>query len=224
LQFQFEDEFKSFIAGNTQPLSSSGLVGVPKFMMTDGKRTLAVSNNSVQLSLNFGSTLPPRLTLSDVLKRPAAEMDRALDVIFPSQKAYYAAIIVEWVATEQNSASVAAFFSELLLKPKFRGKLASLSATIGLEILDINRTIELSQFKSFKRAQRPGVPVQFALDPDFDPADDEGVQIKVEVNTKPTLSAPQKGAFALLIPALKDTIDVDLPMFIDASFTALLPK
>ncbi len=64
----------------------------------------------------------------------------------------------------------------------------------------------------------------FTLDPDFDAPDDEGVQIKVDVNTKPMVNSPPKQAFALLIPALKETIAVDLPMFIDADFVANLPK
>ena len=225
LQFEFEDEFKNFIGGTTQPLPhSGGAGGVPKFLMTDGKKTLAVSNVSVQLSLNFGAALPSKLTLSDVLTRPAKEMDRALEKIFPSQKTFFSAIIVEWVATERDPTKVAALFNSLLLKPKFRGTLASLTATVGLEISDINRVIELSQFKSFMRAQQSGLPVQFSLDPDFDVADDEGVQIKVEVNTKPTVNSPPQQAFASLIPVLKETIAVDLPMFVEADFVAALPK
>lgn len=198
--------------------------GGPKYVMTDGKRTLAVSNVSVQLSLNFGAALPSKLTLSNVLARPANEMDRSLEKIFPSQKTSFSAIIVEWVATERDTAKVAAFFNSLLLKPKFRGKLSFLSATVGIEIADINRTIEMSQFKSFMRAQQAGVPAQFTLDPDFDVADDEGVQIKVEVNTKPVINSPPKQAFASLIPTLKETIAVDLPMFVDADFVAALPQ
>jgi len=149
LQFQFEDEFKNLIGGTTQQLPSAP--GAPRFMMIDGKRTLAVSNISAQLNLTFGAALPSKLTLSDVLARPAAEMDRALEKIFPSQKTFYAAIIVEWVASERDPAKVAAFLKSLVLRPQFRGKLASLNATIGLEIADINRTIELSPFKSFMR-------------------------------------------------------------------------
>jgi hypothetical protein len=151
-------------------------------------------------------------------------MDRSLEKIFPSQKTSFSAIIVEWVATERDTAKVAAFFNSLLLKPKFRGKLSFLSATVGIEIADINRTIEMSQFKSFMRAQQAGVPAQFTLDPDFDVADDEGVQIKVEVNTKPVINSPPKQAFASLIPTLKETIAVDLPMFVDADFVAALPQ
>lgn len=220
-QFQFEDEFKTFIRGQTQPVNALG-IEAPKFIMTDGKRTLVVSNISTQLSLDFGGKLPSKSSLKDVLERPTAIMDEVLPGIFSSQKVFYAAIVVVWAATQRDQAKLAEELAEWLLKPTFRPNLVSLSSTVGLERDGANRTIEISSYKSWTRiGHSQGLPF---IDQDYEKADDEGLQIKVDVNTKPQLASPPPNAFASLIPVISETLSVDLTNIIGPSLVASLPR
>ena len=70
MQFQFEDEFSDLIGKPAQQLPPfDPSPAHPRFFLSDGKRTLTVSNNSAQLSLDFGKALPPGQTLSRALQR-----------------------------------------------------------------------------------------------------------------------------------------------------------
>jgi hypothetical protein len=185
-QFLFEDEFKSLIGGQSTALPPVPSPDAPRFMMTDGKRTLVVSNTATQLSLDFGTALPPKLSLKDALSRPANIMDQALGRIFDKQKTYYAAIVVVWSATQMNLTQLSEELVQFTMKPHFAPKVASYSTTIGLEREGTNRTIELSQYKSWTRIPKTIVGGSIvSVDADFEDADDQGFQIKIDVNTKP---------------------------------------
>ena len=69
-----------------------------------------------------------------------------------------------------------------------------MSATAGFEKGDFAGTIELSQYRRFDRLAR--APQAIFVDADFDTADDEGLQIKLDVNTKPASMKPIADAFA----------------------------
>jgi hypothetical protein len=222
-QFQFEDEFKGFVRGQTQAVSAQGGIEIPKFLMTDGKRTLVVSNISTQLSLEFGATLPSKSSLKDVLTRPTSVMDEALTRIFPGQKIFYSAIVVVWAATQSDQSGLAEELAQWLLKPTFRPSLASLNTTVGLERNGTNRTIELSQYKQWQRLTT-GTNSTIFIDPDFEKPDDQGLQIKVDVNTKPQIAVPPVKAFGGLIDVLRETLTVDLPNLIGPSLSAALPQ
>jgi hypothetical protein len=100
-----------------------------------------------------------------------------------------------------------------------------MSATVGLEKGDFTRTIELSQYRRFDRPARTTIlPQAIFVDADFDAPDGEGLQIKLDVNTKPTSMKPTADAFAKLIPVVVQSIKIDLVQVIDPSFVATLPQ
>jgi hypothetical protein len=194
-------------------------------MMTDGKRSLVVSNVSAQLSLDFGATLPPKLTLSEAIDRAARVMDDSLDRIFVNQKTFFSGIVVVWTATQMDLNTLTEELVEWTMKTHFAPQLNSYSATIGVERKGINRTIEISQYKSWMRLQRVGPGVStIHIDSDFDPAEDQGLQIKIDVNTKPQIAAPPRKAFVGLIPAISETINLDLGNLVGSQLAAALPQ
>jgi hypothetical protein len=226
-QFVFEDEFKDLIGGQTTPLNlpPNPPPEAPRFMMTDGKRTLVVSNTSVQLTLDFGGALPPKMTLQRALERPARVMDDALGRVFANQKRFYGGIVVVWSAKQMDLERLSAELVEWIMKPHFEPQLASFSCTIGLERKGSNRTIEISQYKAFRRqATAVAGAATISVDPDFEPADDKGLQIKIDVNTKPQISTPLSTAFESLIPVISDTIQVELAKLVGPKLTAALPQ
>jgi hypothetical protein len=225
-QFLFEDEFKELIGGQTAALNPSVAVPeAPRFMMTDGKRTLVVSNVTTQLSLDFGASLPPKLTLNDALTRPATFMDDVLGRIFEKQRTFYSAIIVTWSATQKDLFRLSEELVQWTMKPHFAPQLAGFSATIGLERNKINRTMEISQYKGWQRVASPVIGGQaISVDADFETADDQGLQIKIDVNTKPQIGKPLSKAFVSLIPVISETISIDLPNLIGPQLATSLPQ
>ena len=226
-QFEFEDEFKSLISGTAQPLGPANAPpDHPRFMITDGKRTLLVSNVTAQLNLDFGGALPKQADLAKVLDRPASVMDQAARTIFPHQKTAYSAIVILWAASKtKDLASISAELAPKVFKATLPD-ITSMSATVGLEKGDFTRTIELSQYRRFDRLARVTTifPQAIFVDADFDTPDDEGLQIKLDVNTKPTSMKPTADAFARLIPVVVQSIKTDLVHLIDPPFVATLPQ
>jgi hypothetical protein len=225
-QFLFEDEFKTLIGGQTTSLSTPvSPPDAPRFMMTDGKRSLVVSNSATQLSLDFGETLPPKLTLKGALSRPASMMDEALGRIFHKQTTYYAAIIVVWAASQWDMYRLSEELVQWTMKAHFAPQLAAFGATIGVERDKISRTIEVSQYKSWKRVASAIIGGSvISVDPDFEAAEDQGLQIKIDVNTKPQIKNPPGKAFVGLIPSISDTISVELQNLIGPQLATSLPQ
>jgi hypothetical protein len=223
-QFLFEDEFKSFIGGQTRAVSiPSAPPEAPRFMMTDGKRTLVVSNISAQLSLDFGSTLPPRMTLADALYRAARAMDESLERIFAKQRSHYAGIVIVWSATQMDLNKLSEDLVEWTMKSHFAPQLNHYSVTVGVERKGINRSIEISQYKSFQRTTQSNQSTIY-VDADFEPAIDQGLQIKIDVNTRPQIATPPDKAFVSLIPVITETIRVDLENLVGPPLAASLPQ
>lgn len=224
MQFLFEDEFSKLIGRPAQPLPTLNAPGnQPRFIITDGKRTLAVSNVSAQLTLDFGKSLPSGQSMAGVLKRPAAEMDAALDKIFAHQKRAYSAIIVVWVAPNPNLERLAQELAGVLIKPTFSETITTASIVLGLQAGEFNRTVEVSQYKTWLRMAALGAPF-LAVDQDFDPPDDLGLQIKLDVNNKQLMDAPPKGALSAIIPIFVSSIENDLPSLVTPELVAKLPK
>src|SRR5207245_864921 len=99
---------------------------------------------SAQLNLDFGSTLPSKASLDDVLDRPASAMDTALDKILAHQKTAYSAIIIVWVAGKQSSLeTIATELAAQVLKPTFSDDVVGTSISLGLSKAGFNRTIEI---------------------------------------------------------------------------------
>jgi hypothetical protein len=177
---------------------------------------------SVQLTLDFGKSLPADQSFKSILSRPAATMDTALDKILGHQKKAYSAIIVVWTVTEPNLEKLARDLADDILKPKFADKILSFNTTLGLQAQGFNRTIEVSQFSGWRRVAPLGEAL--SLDPDFDAPDDQGLQIKLDVNTKPSVDNPHKGAFSSIIPIFVQSITDDLPPLVTPNLVAALPK
>jgi hypothetical protein len=102
---------------------------------------------------------------------------------------------------------------------------AALNITIGIQESGFNKTVELSQYKRFERRVVAPTPTQAVFfDSDFDVADDEGLQIKLDVNTKPQQIQPPNEAFSKIVPVLIQSIKIDLPPLITPELAAALPK
>ncbi|MHC2625069.1 hypothetical protein ACVIW2_007101 [Bradyrhizobium huanghuaihaiense] len=223
-QFLFEDEFKSLIGGETTAINAPlAPPEAPRFMMTDGKRTLVVSNVSAQLSLDFGGSLPPKLTLADALDRAARTMDSSMERIFAKQSRWYSGIVIVWTATQMNLNSLSEELVEWTMKTHFAPQLSHYGATIGVERKGFNRTIEISLYKSFQRIATSG-QTHIHVDADFEPPEDQGLQIKIDVNTRPQISSPPKNAFQNLIPVILETIRVDLQSLVGSQLASSLPQ
>jgi hypothetical protein len=223
-QFLFEDEFKSLIGGETAAVNiPSAPPEAPRFMMTDGKRTLVVSNVSAQLSLDFGGTLPPKMTLPSALDRAARTMDDSLERIFAKQKTYYSGIVIVWTATQMDLNSLSEALVEWTMKSHFAPHLNNFGVTIGVERKGFNRSIEISQYKAFQRLAQSN-QTSIHVDADFEPAQDQGLQIKIDVNTRPQIASPPQKAFVSLIPVITETIRIDLENLVGSQLASALPQ
>ena len=158
-----------------------------------------------------------------MLARPASVMDAGLEKILGHQKTAYSAIIIVWDATERNVERLAQELAAEFLKPTFPDPLVSSSVTIGFKSGGFNRTIEIFQFKAWQRRATLGSAL-VSIDADFDVPDDEGLQIKVDVNTKPQITNPPKSAFSAIIPVLLKAVETDLPPLITPQIVAALPR
>lgn len=225
MQFQFEDEFSELIGKQqAQPIGPfDGPPNQPRFVLTDGKRTLAVSNISAQLSLDFGKALPPGQNLSRVLQRPAAIMDAALKKILGHQQKACSAIIVIWFAADRDLNRLGKELATDVLKATFSDPVVWSSVGVGIQSKGFNRTIEVSPVKTFQAAALTGNRI-LSFDSDFDQPDQSGLQIKLDVNTKPQLDDPQKAAFSSIIPILVQSIETDLPLIVPNQLVGALAK
>ena len=227
-QFDFEDLFASYIHATSQslPTSPEAAPAQPRFIISDTKRTLVVSNVTVQLTLDFGASFPAKSTFKSVLSRPAELMDKMAEQLLSHQRRAYSAIVVEWVCPKKGDLeSLSRELAALNLKPQFPDPIAFYTASIGLRSGEFYKTVELAVYKRFQTPP-PGLGgLHLDLDFDDDPVPEEGLQIKVDANTKPQMDRPPKSAFAALIPVLQSAVEQDLAPLIGSDLVdGLKPK
>jgi hypothetical protein len=145
----------------------------------------------------------------------AETMDKAFQKILGHQKKAYSAIVIIWFAAERDLDRLGKELAEHTLKPTFSVPVVWSNLGVGIQDRGFNRTIEVSPVKTFQAITTPGTNV-LSFDTDFDQAEASGLQIKLDVNTKPQINDPPKQAFSSIIPVLVRSIETDLPLIVPA--------
>jgi hypothetical protein len=142
-------------------------------------------------------------------------MDNALDKLLDYQDKHYSGIIVYYSKKYDGiETDVPNCIADVLLKPVI-SNICSLSVNIGFAENEITHTIEVAGYKKFQVLVPPsgfyGSVHNISVDTDFDTPMESGLQIKIDVNTRLQAKRNVKGAFALLLPCVIDTIKNKAP-------------
>jgi hypothetical protein len=185
--------------------------------MTDGKRTLTVSEISVQLSLEFSDM--PNDGVSNALKKAAARMD-ALDGLFKEQPRFYVGVVVaaDFPMLDRDAATKAAFAE--IFKSDNVNLLQSFSATQSFNCRDFTASLETNLFKLFDVIVEGSQGIH--IDPDFASASEEGIQYKLDINTRPLIDQPRAQMFSELVVELPSILTDIAPSAIGSEVTQLI--
>lgn len=212
--FEFEDALKGLIDAQPNFLPENPAAGpeAPRFTITDGKRLFVASNVSAQLQLDFGAGVP-KGGLVEALAKTCRSLDEAYAKVLEDQVTYYSGLIVLLhfeTKGPQDFGPILPIVQQLLRVPT-DDPITAFDGNIGRRRGDINYTIGFSQYAVYSRRIEGLVPnQQFFLDGDFDAPDQGGLQLKVDINTKPRRSAPQKSDFEVLRNELTKAFDLDV--------------
>jgi hypothetical protein len=210
---QFQDSFAQYVgaAVDTFPANQSTPPPQPRYGFKGNKKVLQVSNVSAQLNLSFSSGLPRDGILS-AISRAASEMDK-LDTIFAHHTRTFSGIVVTVTYTVSNAnlpVLVNAAAQRVLSNAPDRAQ--SLNFTISRRVGDFFRNVEFGQVKAGMVAAQAGQNVH--IDLDFDSGFTDGIEYKIDVNSKPRMDSPQTGDFNALIAEFKAMLNDDAPIYL----------
>lgn len=198
--FDFEALFRSYINApiNVANLPPVAPLAAQRFQMSDGKRSLVAADNLVQLSLDFGTGRPKGQDWKALIEKPAGLMDEADRFFTPNQKGYKSVILQISRPYQGNQSDVTARIAKLFSKTP-SGTPAAAAYTYAVVADGITKNLEISQFKFFEfTAITPGTTPFINFDLDFMDPSDEGLQIKVELNSKARMASAESEKFANL--------------------------
>lgn len=185
LAFAAEKIFRGYINAdvNVANLPPNAPPPVGRFQMSDGKRTLTVSEIATQLTLDFGGSAPANHTWGSVLAKPASLMDQ-FGAMVTNTKGFVSATlqITRPYVGDQSAVSevIASLFNN-----RFEGDAIASAYTYATRKDDVVLNVEISQYKFYEFTAQVTDPNAFVgFDMDFAEPSAEGLQIKVEVNNK----------------------------------------
>lgn len=207
--YDFETLFKSYINApiNVANLPPSAPLAAQRFQMADGKRTLVAADNLVQLSLDFGTGSARPQHWKAVLDKPAGLMDESDRFFTPGQRGFKAVILQIARPYKGNQADVTDHIAKLFSQTP-SGSPAAAAYTYAVTKNGLTINFEISQFKFFEFTTpiAPGGAQFINFDLDFMDPVDEGLQIKVEINSRSKDAAPESQKFTSLISMLDDAL------------------
>lgn len=215
LAFAFEADFGNYIQQSVQVLPVSGQTPAdqPRFVLSDGKRSLNVSNKSINLSLEFKDGLPAGDGLAKLLATPIALMNDTLKHIDKARKYFNGAVLTVRLPTASADSDVAKMLGERLLSGS-NPSLSAVGVTTTNVIDGLNVIQEYSQFKGYRVQILVTSNSMSDIDTDFIDPTDRGLQIKVDVNTKPFIASGRDAPeFNVLADALIDQASEPLAIF-----------
>ncbi len=224
LAFDFENVFKAYINAplvvqNNPPGTAPN---VPSFSMTDGMRTMTAADNTVFLDLRFDSGLPKGESLTNVLEKPIELMDE-LDKLLPGIKKQFSAIILTIsLPYAGDQAEVGAYLSDIAFKFPVKDVIST-TFSVAKKRNEFIHFVEFSQFKFFEIIQQFQPGVFFGFDPDFTDAKEEGLQLKIDVNTRPLIDSPKRDEFKSLGVELADAVSNDVDLYAPGFLKAHAP-
>ncbi len=227
LGFEFEDALRPLVSGGPVVYPpDTGAPDAPKFTLSDGKRIFAASSVGTQLTLDFAGGVP-KGGLIAALANACKVLDTTHDNLLGGQERFYHGIVVIFQLKARGNDTVPALrqIARSIVVPALAiEQLSSLDITWGVRDGDFNSSIGLSRFAGYSRAfilQR-NANALLHIDGDFDEADEGGVQIAVDVNTKPRLNAPKKGDLSELRERLRVALSDSAPIFVGDALRGLL--
>ena len=183
MQFDIEDRMKAYIGGEAvaAPAQNPNML---RFTMQSGRRSLFVADNSATLNMSFESL--PQSGLAQPLQKAAAEMDK-LDELFSGQATFFRAIALTFSYIGSRSAieTTVPQIAERVFRHKFANPTAA-NFSVSENHGRINKAIDLGQIASFE-FKGPAMPGFVHFDVEFVEKKEEGLAIKLEVNTRPEM-------------------------------------
>lgn len=211
-QFEFEDAFRTYIDAEPvlHPRPPGSSPDLPRFQISDGKRSLTVSDSAVGLSLVFES-VPPKGMLPPLLAA-AERMDKCVH-IYGSQEKYFLGLVIETEMVFADSGALYEVYRGVIGRDPVPGmKIFSYSDSVegdGRAVF-----LELSHFHRFNinAMVRPDQPL--FIDTDFVEPGDAGLKVKIDINTKPSRFLPGNQSFVDIVGRLPTVIESDVGRFL----------
>lgn len=206
-QFQFEEQLRDTFPGPAKVLNlpPNAPPDAPRFFLVEGPRTLTVTAIATQLTLDFTDGVPSKLNIFDTINKYASRLDRAYEAIFAEQSQAYAGIVITIQRSYAGAdVDVARYICENFLKMD-PSTVNTAAATFGGGDADFFRTVEVSQYQQLTEFAQltPGVATPIFIDFDFGlQTPERGLQIRIDVNTKPKKEDAGAAKFARVVPIL----------------------
>lgn len=187
LAFEFERRFRPYISAdvNVATVAPNAPPNQVRFQMSDGKRTLAVSEISAQLTMDFGTSVTPKFSLLKALEKPT-QMMRDADQLFDPSKRFYRAVLIQAALPYAGpSEELADKLAALMFKTVPTGSISSSEYSIAVKDGEINKNANFSQYNLFDMMIQMQIGPQIVgFDPDFTTPSETGLQYKIDVNNK----------------------------------------
>jgi hypothetical protein len=214
-QFQFEDALGPVLSATAvvANLPPGGSPNQPRFTITKNNISLAVTDITVQLALQFADPpfSIPAPPLND-LAEWATVLDSALDKILPSQKAWYSGSIAVLDVPDGREGFDVPAISNDLVKINMKSPPTTANMTLAWQDGMLNKSFEFSEYSTFFKEGPPAPGTRsISIDTDFDPVNQKGTQIKLDVNNKPQrLNPPPSSNLVQLFDSLGKVARTDV--------------
>lgn len=217
-QFEFEDIFAQYINAKTVAAAAPPFQSAdrPLFTMGDGKRLLLATEQSIQLTLNFGTA--PKGGIRPAIAR-AEELMTRVQQSLAHQSRYYEGLIVSATFVPLSPEKARNLVYQEVFGRDPHPELDTFSASRGSVGARFNNQIDLQFVRQveFSASVSPASPlVQF--DVDFGPGDFKpAALLKFDVNSKPLKDEPEGSVFAEMVSALADLVRSDAQQVVGRS-------
>lgn len=179
---------------------------VPYFVFHDSKKQMIVSQNSVQLTLDFSKGFPDSETVFSITKKYSEIMDAVLDDVLSYQDVYYSGIIVYYMRPFHGEREVLFSAVHKQITGKLTTDIAGFNVLVGRQVDGVLCNVEVSEVVTLGEVQTVSREPIY-LDMDFMDPKEKGLQIKLDVNTKRLKDTHCKASFSLSCGYLKTVHD-----------------
>jgi hypothetical protein len=186
-QFVFEDELRSEFPAPSQVVNQGSNVppDAPRFVITNGKRGVLVSEVAAQINLDFADA-PLKTDVISVVRKYADLLDKAVATAIPTDKRDFSGLVLKLAFSYGgDQETLAAFLYDTLVKSPAPAKVASVNIDLGFQPTETAfLNLNLYTYKRVSLAAAPSAAPLFIDLDDLDP-NEIGLEIKIDANNRP---------------------------------------